>query len=77
LENSCIGKNVLGFDLEGFNYEDVIGGINTIIERSPFCINLQYNSTGAWLRSSTAYTFCLYDLLVQISRQNVQTLGRA
>lgn len=68
---------MLGFDLEGFNYEDVIGGINTIIERSPFAINLLYNSTGAWLRNSAAYIFCLYDLLVQISRSNVQTLGRA
>lgn len=39
-ENSCVGKCVYGFDLEGFNYEDLVGGINTIVERSPFCVNL-------------------------------------
>lgn len=78
-ENACVGKAVFGLNLESLNSDfTFISGVNTIKNR-PFDINIKSDLTGIntpYDRSSTMVTFCLYDFLLEVTKERIRVIGR-
>jgi len=77
-ENSWVGKAGFFMDLEGINYGGggLLTGVNTMLNK-PFEILFQYTSSNFnFPRNSTAYTFCQYNLMIQMTKDFGRVMGR-
>jgi len=73
-----VGMALFCLDLEGVNYGGggVLTGVNTMINK-PFEIMTTYSNINPFPRNSTAYPYCYYNLIIQMTKNFGKVLGRA
>lgn len=68
---------MFGIDLEGVNYggSNMLTGVNTMLNK-PFEILFTYSTMNPYPNNSTAYTYCNYNLMIQMTKDFGKVIGR-